>query len=149
MSQKIKLVSQIQLRNSYFIDKNIFSLFSGKSSLGYNLNINNDYEIYDKEKNIYLVNVKLNLDAINSELTGEESLIYQTLSHYFALFEINAESEEEIDVLLKVNASSLVFPYVRSHLHLLLEASALPKPLIQPIAFDQKFLDEKMKENKE
>ncbi len=147
MTQKIKLVSQIQLRNSYFIDKNIFSLFKGKVSLGYNLSINNDYEIYDQEKNIYLVNVKLNLDALNNELQTEDKYVYQSLSHFFALFEVKTDSEEELDALLKVNASALIFPYARGHLHSLLESSVLPKPLIQPVAFDQKFLDDKLKED--
>ncbi len=146
MNQKIKLVSQVQLRNSYFIDKNIFSLFKGKVQLGYSLNIDHNNEIYDQDKNIYLVNVKLNLDALNNELQGDEAIIYQSLSHYFALFEINSENDEELEVLLKVNAPSLIFPYVRQHLHMILESSGLPKPLIQPIAFDQKFLEEKSKE---
>ncbi len=146
MNPKIKLVSQVQLKNSYFIDKNIFSLFKGKVSIAYNLNINSDNELYDEDKNVYLVNVKLNLDALNNELQGEEAIIYQSLSNYYGLFEINHDSEEELEILLKVNAPSLIFPYVRQHLHTLLEATGLPKPLIQPIAFDQKFLEEKSKE---
>lgn len=148
--QKVFNVRQTLLRSCGFQDHNLNEVLFKPTPLTFQLNLSHDHQVINEEQGVYNVNVTITINAFKNKATPPEQEsgdpIYTAVTKYSGVFIIQNFNEEELEVVLNVNAPSLVFPYARAEINRMLSETQLPKPQLQPHQFDVSYQQKKAEE---
>ena len=148
--QKVFNVRQTLLRECFFEDHNLNEVLFKPTPLTFKLNLAHSHEVINQEQGIYTVTVNITISAYKNVAAPPEQEagdpIYTATTAYSGVFVIQNFTEEELEVVLNVNAPSLVFPYARAEINRMLSETQLPKPQLQPHQFDAAYQQKKAEE---
>lgn len=97
--------------------------------------------------NTYLVNLGVHINGIVT-INDKDRIIYNNYVEYSAITTIEGYEGEDLDMILNINTSGYIFPYVRAELIRGIIESKMPNINIQPIDFVQVYKYNKSQEQK-
>jgi len=123
-------VQKIYLKDCSFEAPNTPAVFTQQIETSFNINIDIEHSVLDKEEGLYEVVLPVTVKAKN-----DNGAVFLIEVMQAGVFQVNGVGDDLLGQVLEINCADILLPYARQTISSLVTSGGFPQLLINPVNF--------------